>query len=113
MTNFFDVAEAQLILQSAHRLNRNVMRPVEGVAYEKLSLQKGAQAIAVQAFFRDRFLEAPERILFAQSWSDAVSFEPDTTEKFEQAVLDLGKAIGIYLSGLKSNLEKGRITSGD
>jgi hypothetical protein len=95
MTNFFDHAEAQRILQAAHRLNRSVMRPAEGVAYEKLSVQKGAQAIAVQSYFRGRFLEAPERILFAQSLSDALVFESDTAEKFEQAVLDLGKAIGI------------------
>jgi hypothetical protein len=33
------------------------MRPAEGVAYEKLSAQKGGQAFAVQAFFRERFLE--------------------------------------------------------
>jgi hypothetical protein len=95
VTNFFDQAEAQRILQSAHKLNRSVMRPAEGVAYEKLSAQKGAQAIAVQSFFRERFLEAPERILFAQSLSDALVFEPDTAEKFEQAVFDLGRAIGI------------------
>jgi hypothetical protein len=107
MTNFFDSAEAQRILQSAHRLNRNVMRPAEGVAYEKLSLQKGAQAIAVQAFFRDRFLEAPERILFAQSLTDALSFEPDTAERFEQAVFDLGKAIGILSQRPEKQLGEG------
>jgi hypothetical protein len=95
VTNFFDQAEAQRILQSAHKLNRAVMRPAEGVAYEKLSAQKGAQAIAVRSFFHERFLEAPERILFAQSLSDALIFEPDTAEKFEQAVFDLGRAIGI------------------
>src|SRR5260221_2444154 len=67
MTNCFDRTEAQRILQSAYRLNRSVIRPAEGVAYEKLSVQKGAQAFSVQAFFRERFLEAPERILFAQS----------------------------------------------
>src|SRR5258708_26744927 len=64
MTNCFDRTEAQRILQSAYRLNRSVIRPAEGVAYEKLSVQKGAQAFSVQAFFRERFLEAPERILF-------------------------------------------------
>lgn len=95
VTNFFDKAEAQRILQSAHRLNRSVLRPAEGVSYEKISAQKGAQAIAVQTFFRERFLEAPERILFAQSLADALVFAPETADKFEQAFFDLGKAVGI------------------
>jgi hypothetical protein len=107
MTNFFDHAQAQRILQSAHRLHRSVLKPVEGVSYEKLSAQKYGQAIAVQTFFRDRFLEAPERILFAQSLSDALVFEPDTAEKFEQAVLDLGKAIGILSQRPERELGEG------
>lgn len=105
--NFFDRSEAQKILQSAHRLNRNVMRPAEGISYEKLSAQKSAQPIAVQAFFRDRFLEAPERILFAQSLSDTLVFEPDTAEKFEQAMLDLGKAMGILSQRPEKELGEG------
>ncbi|HEY1723296.1 MAG TPA: DEAD/DEAH box helicase family protein [Magnetospirillaceae bacterium] len=107
MTNFFDKAEAQRILLSAYRLNHGVMRPVDGISYEKLTAQKGAQAIAVQTFFRDRFLGAPERILFAQSLSDALVFEPDTAEKFEQALLDLGAAIGITSQRPEKQLGEG------
>ncbi len=107
MTNFFDRAEAQRILQSAYRLNRNAMRPVDGVSYEKLTAQKGGQAIAVQAFFRDRFLETPERILFAQSLSDALVFEPDAADKFEQAILDFGSAIGITSQRPEKQLGEG------
>lgn len=95
VTNFFDRAEAQRILQSAHRLNRSVIRPAEGVAYEKLHGSKAEQAIAVQTYFRDRFLQGPERILFAQELSDVLKFEPDTADKFEAAVFDLGRAIGL------------------
>lgn len=95
-TNFFDRAEAQRILQSAHRLNRRILRPAEGVAYEKLHGAKAEQAISVQNYFRDRFLQGPERILFAQSLADALVFEPDTSEKFENAVFDLGRAIGVH-----------------
>jgi hypothetical protein len=100
-------AEAQRILQSAHRLHRSVLKPVEGVSYEMLSPRKYAQAIAVQTFFRDRFLEAPERILFAQSLRDALVFELDTAEKFEQAVLNLGKAIGILSQRPERELGEG------
>jgi hypothetical protein len=95
VTNFFDRAEAQRILQSAHRLNRSVLRPAAGVAYEKLHGSRGEQAIATQTFFRDRFLQGPERILFAESLTDALKFEPETADKFESAVRDLGKAIGL------------------
>lgn len=95
VTNFFDRSEAQRILQSAHRLNRSVLRPAAGVAYEKLHGSKAEQAIATQTYFRDRFLQGPERILFAESLADVLKFEPDTADKFEAAVRDLGKAIGL------------------
>lgn len=94
-TNFFDRAEAQRILQSAHRLNRKVMRPVEGVAYEKMHGVKAEQAIATQNYFRDRFLQGPERILFAQSLADTLVFEQGTSDKFENSIFDLGRAIGV------------------
>jgi hypothetical protein len=95
-TNFFDPGEAQRILQSANRLNRRVLRPVEGVSYEKVRGSKADQVIAVQNFFRDRFLQGPERILFAQSLAERLIFEPGTSEQFEAAVLDLGKALGLH-----------------
>lgn len=95
-TNFFDPSEAQRILQSANRLNRRVLRPAEGVAYEKLHGSKADQVVGVQNFLRDRFLQGPERILFSQSLADKLVFEPETSEPFEAAVLDLGKALGLH-----------------
>lgn len=94
-TNFFDRSEAQRILQSAHRLNMNTLKPAEGVAYEKITGKKAEQAIASQKFFRDRYFDAPERILFAESVFDDLVFVEDTSERFEKAVNDLGLAIGL------------------
>ncbi len=43
----------------------------------------------------------------AQSLSDALFFEPGTAEKFEQAVFDLGRAIGIVSQRPEKQFEEG------
>lgn len=107
LTNFFDRASAQKILQSAYRLNRSVLRALEGVAYEKLSASKAAQAIAVQNFFRTRFMDTPERLLFVKGLIEDLVFEPDTAEKFEEAVRLVGEMIGIKSQRPEAQLGKG------
>lgn len=94
-TNFFDRSAAQQIIRAAHKLNRSVTKPLEGVAYQRLSPSSSAQAAAVCTFFRSNFLQAPERLLFAQALVDALRFEPETSDTFEGAIRDLGAMLGI------------------
>ena len=56
VTNFFDRAEAQRITRTANKLHRGVLRPVRGVAYEKIAPSAAAQANAVARFFLNNFL---------------------------------------------------------
>tara|TARA_R110001599_G_scaffold110476_1_gene274361 strand:- start:73 stop:1092 length:1020 start_codon:yes stop_codon:yes gene_type:complete len=95
IVNRYDKSEAQHILQSGYRLNRSILKPIDGVSYEKLKPFDGKQPIAVQKFFKSRFLDQTQRLIFVDSVMDSLVYEKDCAEPFEKAILDLGNIIGI------------------
>jgi hypothetical protein len=88
-------AESQKMLLAAYRLNANVLRPLEGIAYQKLSAHTGAQAGAIQKFHQTRFLEATDRILHANQLIDDLVFHKVTADRFEGALNSFAEFIGI------------------
>ncbi|CAN7681009.1 DEAD/DEAH box helicase family protein [Pararhizobium sp. LjRoot235] len=95
VAHHIDPANAQKILLAAHKLNQSVLKPIEGIAYQKLTPVAGKQAAAVQEIHRSRFLEAADRILHFKSLVDDLKFEPDTNNEFEGAIIEMGRLIGI------------------
>ena len=95
IVNRYDKSEAQHILQSGYKLNRSILKPIAGVAYEKLKPLDGKQSIAVQKFFKSRFLDQTQRLIFVDSVTDALIYEKESAEAFEKGVLDLGNIIGV------------------
>lgn len=90
-----DPADAQKILLAAHKLNRSVLKPITGIAYQKLAPAANQQAAAVQAIHRQRFLEAADRVLYVKALTDDLIFKPDTASRFESAVHELALLIGL------------------
>jgi replicative superfamily II helicase len=88
-------AESQKILLAAYKLNPNVLRPMEGVAYQKLSAYTAAQAAAVQKFHQSRFLEAADRLLYANQLLDELVFQKVSADRFEAALDAAAEFIGI------------------
>jgi hypothetical protein len=88
-------AESQKMLLAAYRLNANVLRPLEGVAYQKVSAHAGAQAAALQKFHQVRFLEATDRILYANQLVDDLVFHKVSADRFEGAIDSVAEFIGI------------------
>jgi hypothetical protein len=89
-----DPANAQKILLAAYRLNYSVLKPIAGIAYQKLSPVAGKQAAAVQGIHRSRFLEASDRILHFKGLIEDLDFQPNTSNDFETAIQDVGRLIG-------------------
>lgn len=96
MQHHLNPAASQKTLLAAYRLNPNVLRPIEGIAYQKLAVQKGAQAAEVQSHHRERFLEATDRILEVNQLADDLRFHSVTPDKFEGAVDHLARFIGLH-----------------
>jgi hypothetical protein len=80
---------------AAYKLNPNVLRPLEGVAYQKLSPHTVAQAKAVQKFHQARFLEAADRLLYANQLIDELLFHKIPADRFEAALDAAAEFIGI------------------
>lgn len=96
MQHHLNPATSQKTLLAAYRLNPNVLRPMEGIAYQKLSAQKGAQAGEVQSYHQERFLEATDRILEVNQLIDELRFHSITPEKFEAAINAVARFIGLH-----------------
>jgi hypothetical protein len=88
-------AESQKMLLAAYRLNANVLRPLEGVAYQKLSANAGAQVAAIQKYHQSRFLEAADRLLHANQLIDDLVFHKVSADRFEGAIQSVAELIGI------------------
>lgn len=71
-----------------------MLKPIAGVAYQKLSPISGQQAGAVQTYHRQRFLEAIDRILHVKGVLADLRFTPDTSDAFEAAILEVATLVG-------------------
>jgi hypothetical protein len=90
-----DPVDAQKTLLAAYKINRSVIKPLDGVAYQKLTPAANQQAAAVQTIHRRRFLEAADRVLYTKALLDDLVFKPNTSNKFESAFHELGLLLGL------------------
>ncbi|WP_242121249.1 DEAD/DEAH box helicase family protein [Sphingomonas lacusdianchii] len=95
ITDFHDRAEAQRTLKAAYNLNRSVVRPIEGINYERISTQSEAQAASSARFLKLRGMELADRVVFATDLTEDLAFKRVSYRKFEAAIRDLGLAIGV------------------
>lgn len=92
----FNPATSQKTLLAAYKLNPNVLRPLEGITYQKLGAQKGAQAAEVQSYHRERFLESADRILEINQVMDDLRFQSVPSDKFEATIDAVARFIGLH-----------------
>ncbi|MEJ6405114.1 helicase C-terminal domain-containing protein [Yoonia sp. 2307UL14-13] len=90
-----DTAAAQKTLVVAHSLERNVLKPFQGMAYKKLSATADQQANVLISNHSARFVEATDMHLFVSALCSDLKFQPNTAPRFEAAVKDLAWFIGI------------------
>lgn len=107
IAHHIDPANAQKILLAAHKLNNSVLKPIEGIAYQKLTPVAGKQAAAVQEIHRSRFLEAADRILHLKGLVEDLRFEPNTANEFESAIYEVGHFIGMGSQRPEKSSDKG------
>ena len=94
VTHPIDPVDAQKILLRAHKNSPSVLKPLEGVAYQKLSPSADEQAAKVQTYHKEKFLEAVDRILYTKELLEDLVFDPDKTSKFEAAIDDIARMMG-------------------
>ena len=87
-------ASSQKALLSAYRLNSNVVKPLAGAAYQKLSPHSGQQAAAAQRYHQSRFLESTDRLLYVKTLIRDLHFYDVEPKRFESAINDVADFIG-------------------
>jgi hypothetical protein len=93
--NFYDRSQAQEVLLSANGDNRQVIRPLAGVGYQKISASQNAQVATVMRYRQERFLEHTDFLLWMNEVSGDLQFTPDDpAKKFEKAMADVARVLG-------------------
>ena len=95
LTHPFDPAQAQKILLSAQQSNSGILKPIDGMAYQKLRPVTREQAAEAQQFHNERFLEAVDRLLATKELLDALTYDPHHTDEFENAMASIAYMLGI------------------
>ncbi len=88
-----DPAAAQQTQKSANAANRNLLRPLEGVRYEKLSAPAYAQGAAAAAQLQAAYDSGNDLVLGMNALLADLEWAP-RTRAFEQAWADLARVIG-------------------
>lgn len=101
-----DPAQSQEILKSAISDNPRVLKPLEGIVYQKLSGQKLNQARKCSEYLQIYTKDSNVLIIHLNALFDNLQFKPDTSEQFEQSVKDLATFIGF--EGQRPELETGK-----
>jgi len=93
-TNFYDENEAQKILKSAKSLNQRILRPLDGITFDKISQDEQTQALKVSEYIRSKYKEPNKLIIFLNSLLDDLNFKPESYKRFEAAIDEVAKILG-------------------
>jgi hypothetical protein len=92
--NVNDPVEAQKLQVSAVKDNRALTRPLEGIAYTRLSQAAGAQAASAARFLEAAYPTSNDLLIGINAVLDRLVFDPDQTEAFEAGMEALGRHLG-------------------
>lgn len=89
-----DKVQSQTILVAANKKNYRVTRPLAGISYAKLGVAVD-QAREASEFLCDTYVDAGNQVVLGiNGILDSLVFQPDNSEEFEQALMELGQHLG-------------------
>lgn len=104
--NYQDESEAQKLLVSAIRDNKNILKPIEGINYERIRTVD-EQAKTLQNYLISKYASALNKfIIDLDVVLEDLIFLPDTANKFEEAIKNLAYFLGFI--GQRPEKEYGR-----
>ncbi|MFO0944303.1 MAG: DEAD/DEAH box helicase [Pirellulales bacterium] len=90
----YDPSYSQELALKAHTLNTQVMRPIAGVSYQKLSNKSSVQSGDLISFLRTRFLDGNQMLVHANAMLEDLQFESVSFKRFESAFAEIGRFLG-------------------
>lgn len=105
--HFYDPVEAQQILRSAVNDNSQVIHPIQGIQYNKLLPGDVSQAQELLNFINHTNKGPNNYILFVNKLIEQLVFLPETSNVFEQAIMELAHALGFKGQRPENQFNKG------
>lgn len=105
--NYTDEIESQKLLLSALRNNRNLVKPIDGISYEKIN-HATTQANAIQLFLNKTYSNNLNKLIIdVQAILNNLVFLPNTSNKFEEAIKNIGILLGFYAQRPEAEFGRG------
>lgn len=92
--NLYDPTQAQQILAEARAKNPFVLRPLGGINFRAIGYE-GSQAQKICERLTGMYGTPAAMRVAVEGFIDRLSFDPETTEEFEQGILELGLFLGL------------------
>jgi Helicase C-terminal domain/DEAD/DEAH box helicase len=92
-SHFIDASRAQQILAGAVRQNPAVLRPLEGVSYQRVGATDN-QAAAAARLLGENYGDGVQLVLGINALLDDLAWDEDATDGFEEALKRLGEHLG-------------------
>lgn len=105
-TNLHDETEAQKILLAASTLNQRLMKPIAGITYSKVNSLTHGQAEQCSTYMH-RFKSGNQMLITANGILEDLQFVPNSANRFEAAINDLGKLLGFKAQRPEAVFNKG------
>lgn len=106
-TNFLDKSSAQKIQLSAVGDNRRVLKPLEGIQYNKMSGSLLDQAKACSEFLSGNFQDPNKLIIEINGVLDGLDFKADSSENFERRMKEVARYLGFHSQRPEEEYQKG------
>jgi len=104
-------SDAQNVLTLARAKNAAVLRPLVASAYQKLS-GSDHQAVAATDYLVQRYKDKVEIRMGVEALLEDLRFDPQRTEEFETALVELALHIGLTAERPEHDIGQGRTASG-
>ena len=105
--NFYNPEQAQQILLSGISDNRMILKPIQGVQFEKILNRTGTQAQFFIDYMVENKINPNTYILKINSIMEKLTFSEDTAKMFEAAIKDISFMLGIYSNRPENEYGKG------
>ncbi|WP_431651466.1 DEAD/DEAH box helicase [Enterobacter roggenkampii] len=93
-TNFYDPSESQKILKSANELNQRLLKPIQGIQFNKIDQELQVQPLKLNNYVQERYNSSNNLLIHLNSILDDLQFKPSSSNRFEAAIYEIGKLIG-------------------
>ena len=91
--NKYDRVKSQEIIKCANSLNNQIIRPIDGINYERKDITTTSQTQNIQNYIFDKYKSGNKLLVSINDVLDKLSFN-STSAEFENAIFELGALLG-------------------